>query len=102
MLHQFSRLNKASANCNRQRASASLGVKKEGYKMNFEMTMEMHLEMEPDHSLGNDGVVFGRPCAKCETNCECGSPCGRLFDAGTYFGEDNAGMNSNSTIREVA
>ena len=79
-----------------------MGVKKKGYKMNSGMAMEMHLEMEPDCSLGNDGVVFGRPCAKRETNCECGSPCRCLFDAGTYFLGDNAGMNSNSTIREVA
>ena len=95
-------LNQTSMNCNRRRDSASLGVKKKGYKMNLEMTMEMHLEMEPDCSLGNDEVVFGRPCAKCETNCECGSPCGCLFDAGTYFHGNNAGMNSNSSIREVA
>ena len=70
--------------------------------MNLEMAIEKHLEMEPDCSLGDDGVVFGRPCAKCETNCECGSPCGCLFDAGTYFPRDEAGMDSNSTIREVA
>ena len=89
-------------NCNRQQPSASLGVKREGYKMILEMTMEMHLEMEPDHSLGNDAVFSARHCVKCETNCECGSPCGCLFDAGTCFGEANAGMNSNSNIREAA
>ena len=91
-----------SADRNRQRPSASLGVKRKGYKMILEMTMEMHLEIDPDCSLGYDGVVFGRTCVKCETNCECGSPCGCLFDAGTCFGEANAGMNSNSNIREAA
>lgn len=78
--------------------------KKEGYKMNLGMTMELSLEMElgPDYSRGTDGVSFGRPCGQCEVECACGSPCGCLFETGDSSLEVNASLGSDAVIQEVA